>query len=114
MEIEPTNQAVISSAEEAKEYVMNLPLQPWPKIPRAFRATRYDELAGSLVQGRVSGGVREIDCRVVEHVFGLDLQFEGDMARWRGTRIATRASVFHAVGSPVVPDMLHFCVLRQL
>lgn len=87
------------SAEYAKEFVINLPLQRWPKIPRVYAPTRYDLLADHLVEGSTVYRVCEIDCQVVERIFGLEIAFEGEAARWKGTRVilfenADRTNVF--------------------
>src|SRR5688500_17434073 len=75
------------SAEDAKDFVINLPLQRWPKIPRVYGVTRYDLLAELLVENATLYRVGEIDSQVVERIFGLEVVFEGDTARWKGTRV---------------------------
>jgi hypothetical protein len=82
----PESQADTSSYEQAKKYALKLPLQHWPKIPRDYWVTHYDVLAEYFViYGRIFE-LAEHECRVVERVYGLELQFENGTARWLGTR----------------------------
>ena len=65
---------------------MSIPLQPWPKIPRAYGVTRYDRLAEALVQNPTVVSC-ERECQVVERVFGLNVKFENGTGHWLGRRI---------------------------
>ncbi len=93
------NQEVISSYEEAKEYVLNLPLRP--KIPGNYGVTRYDSLAERLIEFPRVYDVEEIECRIVERIFGLDVRFEKRTAlstataQLRGTCVLRFANAEH-------------------
>lgn len=75
------------SAEQAKDFVISIPLQRWPKIPRVYGVTRYDLLAQLLIENATVYRVRKIDCQVVERIFGMEVAFEGEAAQWKETRV---------------------------
>src|SRR4051812_8117039 len=76
------------SFHDAKDYLMEWPLQSWPKIPRRYPVTRYDKLAEILVSHPYTWvvNVRPVDCQIVERVFGLKLSIKDNETLWPSTR----------------------------